>query len=92
MKLACPKCGSNIIYVIGTEEVVCEHCGQKTNVSKINIDEYINYSKQLRDNTKTDSHAKVAKKLMNSSSEIRLDGLPVFMCKNCRSQIVFMNI
>ena len=91
MKLACPYCGSNIIYVIGTEHVVCEHCGQKTNVSKINIDEYINYSKQLRDKEKDAISTKIIDMLISNTSEKKFDGLPVLICKKCKSQIVSTN-
>ena len=36
MKLACPNCGSNVIYDIGTDRVHCEHCNSYTQIKDLN--------------------------------------------------------
>lgn len=85
MKLACPNCGANISYVLGTNEVVCEHCGQRTSVSNVKINDYINYSKSLKkDLKKVDSKAITISEIMKDSSKCTVNS-KLLMCKKCHS-------
>ena len=49
MKLACPNCGGNVIYVLGSDYVFCEYCNEKIKTSKINIDEFLEFAKEMKE-------------------------------------------
>ena len=92
MKMACPNCGGNIVYIINSEYVYCEHCGQKVEVSRVNVSEFSKYVEEIVEKRKqeikgTDSYIK---KLLESDESQEIPSMKqfVYTCQNCKSEFV----
>ncbi len=96
MKMECPNCGGNIIYVLGSDKVYCEHCNQKVEVSKINISEFTKYVEEMKakkEQTKNGKRNYINRLLEeNGSDSVPLIDQVIYKCTNCNSEFVHNNM
>ena len=90
MKMACPNCGGNIIYIFGSDHVFCEYCNEKVEVAKVNISEFTKYVKEVNEKIKNESNKqeKYITRMLETTESFALPMLDqdVYECPRCKSE------
>ena len=92
MKMACPNCGGNIIYIFGSDHVFCEYCNEKVEVDKVNISEFTKYVDEVNEKIKNESNKqdKYITRLLETNGTMQLPMLDqdVYECSRCKSRFI----
>ena len=92
MKMECPNCGGNIIYILNTDFVYCEHCNQKVEVSRVNISEFSKYVKEIKEKRIQNDNGtnSYIEKLLSSNESKEIVGINdyVYKCSNCNGEFI----
>lgn len=90
MKMACPNCGGNIIYIFGSDHVFCEYCNEKVEVEKVNISEFTKYVEKVNDEIEENKHESFITRMLETNETMPLPMLDqdVYECPRCKSEFV----
>ena len=91
MKMECPNCGGNIIYILGSEYVYCEYCNKKINVSDVPITEFSKYAEKIHEEVKQKSILEDYKRKLFATDENWQSPIlnqEILSCKRCKSEFI----
>lgn len=96
MKIECPNCGGNLIYVIGSNHVICEYCKAKVDVSHIHNKEFLEFAEEIKEqkmaNDKKENQYIYEMLGDNKSMDLSSLDLHMFKCDKCNSEYIHSNL